>query len=346
MKRILFITYQDYANVSSSMAKAINSSMRDWGAAVFSCTSHPFGYPHAPDLVFDSADIYEKRDAKEWLKDGVDVLVWAEEAPSPQHYYSFYSEGGEFADAMLFGMKDRLFDKAKTFIFHAGVAYRYQSVEYNRLDSEFFDGQIVSPDLWRISNGLNGIPLFGKPMGYYGSHRLARDPGVVRFCHSPTNKSHKGTAIIDAAMDRVSSLRADIGYEHVGGPYHEGKHLPFDEVRRVRSGYDVYIDQFSLVGGVGMSSLEAMGEGLVSMCSTQMIPEEVWEMCGISSKDCPLIQLSGPTGDDEVDKRYLERKIIEVANSFTPYQGRRSRDWVCHHMDESLKAQMFIESLI
>lgn len=357
MRKILFVTFQDFANVSTDIAWAINNHLEGWEAKVCSCIPHPFDYPRKHDIDFDFSTPEQKGDMERWIHEGIDVLIWAEEEKSPHFYYSFYGSEHAYSNAILFGRNRLLLSNAKKFIFHAGVSYRNYSEQYNELDKEWFDGQILSPDLWRLSRELEGISCFGKPMidldgvplpdrwGPFSPGRM--EPKEIVVCHSPTDYGHKGTEVIDAAVARVQEYLPHVKYRHIGGPVHNGKHIPHSEVIRQRSECHIYIDQFSEIGGIGMSALEAMGGGLITLCTTHMIPESIWRSSGLSSSECPLISMPAPTRDKEVDIQSVESALSGICSrpNEMPALAMSGIQWVMKNMDPKRFAERFIISL-
>jgi len=350
MRRILFVAFQDYANVSTDIAFAINEHLDGWEARVCSCVAHPFEYPNRHHLDFDSSTEDEKREMAEWIRGGVDVLVWAEEGRSPDDYYSFHSDGKLFARTMLFGMMDEIFSSSRCFVFHAGVAYRTFSRSYNALDRGHFESQLVSPDLWRLTDGLRGIAVFGKPMlpcDDYTSWDTWSPGERIEVCHSPTSFAHKGTRIVDSAMDRVRERLGDVLYRHIGGPAHRGMHVPHQTLKDTRRKCHLYVDQFSSIGGIGVSALESMSDGMVSLCTTHMIPESVWGSAGLRSQDCPIVSLPCPTGDKEIDVQALTQTLLRTCSEpeSLPWLGSQGKEWIRMAMDPKRFAQRFISSL-
>ena len=352
MSKILFIAFQDFANVSTDIALAVNQHVDGWEAKVCGCIPHPFCYSQGHDLDFDFSSDLEKREMAQWIREGVDVLVWAEEEQSPYGYYSFYGPGHSFAIAMMFGMRESVFANAKKVIFHAGVSYREYHSVYNALDPDHFDAQLLSPDLWRLSNNLEGISCFSKPMevdmeSVSESWLSERAGQEIVICHSPTNYDHKGTLTIDAAAERVSRALPNVSYRHIGGPVQDGRHLSHSAVLEQRMSCHVYVDQFSKIGGIGVSSVEAMAGGLVSLCTTQMVPESVWAKNGLDSDSCPLISLQAPTGDLEVDVQAIESVLMGLCldQKELVRRGVAGAKWVEENLNPKTFADRFISSL-
>lgn len=353
MRKILFVTYQDFANVSSDIAHAINGHLPGWEAKVYSCLPHPFAYPNAHDFDFDFSNDEQKREAESWVSDGVDILVWAEES-WPHSYYSFHDASKTFADAMLFGHRERLFATAKCFIFHAGVPFRSNPLVYNDLDPLSFKAQIVSPDLWRLSKDQEGIVCFGKPFSVDLERAQTlwetdRAGGTIVVCHSPTNLALKGTDIIDETMARIVEDNSDVEYRQIGGPAYQNQHIPYGELCEQRKGCHIYIDQYSDIGGVGMSSLEAMADGMIALCTSHMIPGPLWARSGMGSRaNCPMIRLPCRTGDDVVDSAALYdvvQRLVRTSRYNLRMVGMGGALWVRQNLDTSRFAHRFIGML-
>ena len=348
MRKILFVTYQDYANVSTDIAKSINEHQPDWDARVCSCVPHPFGYPTAHDLDYDVDSEGEKVALSEWIRSGIDVLVWAEEARNPSDYYSFHAEGQDFANAMLFGALGEGLDQARCYVFHAGNGYRGWSERYNYLDKSVFAGQIVSPDLWRLTGG-SGLVCFGKPMDADPALLMERRDvsGGLVVCHSPTNYELKGTWLINMAMKMIVKDFPRVTYRQIGGPVHKDQHLSYGDLRSERRKCHIYIDQFSSIGGIGMSALEAMSDGLITLCTTHMIQPNITWGTSSSREGCPIVSLPCPTGDIGIDVEVLYNKIAHVCRGIGGEldRGLSSAVWVHRNLDPESFSGNFMEML-
>jgi len=336
------VGYQDFANVSTSLAAAINEHLEGWEAKVVCCIPHPFQYPLKHDLDYDQANQEEKDHMRTWVEQGVDVLIWANEG-YPGRYYDCYHPSGLFRRTITFGQWDNI---PRKLIFHAGHGFRSNHVLYNSLDQKTFDGQLVSPDLWRLALP-QAVPLFGKVLEVDNKRvdRLweqRRKQGQIIVCHSPTNYSLKGSSIIEAA---VKGLGSQVEYRQIGGPYHKGQSLPHQQLQQERRLCHIYIDQVSMVGGLGMSSLEAMADGMIVICTVQMIPQILWRQ---DMSECPLVQAPAPTGDSTVDLsnlRLLLRNLVSLSMEELEVLGRSGARFVQERFSSSVMAQNFKEIL-
>uniref|UniRef100_A0A6C0BNK1 Glycosyltransferase n=1 Tax=viral metagenome TaxID=1070528 RepID=A0A6C0BNK1_9ZZZZ len=329
--RVLFLTFQDYANVSTDICAALNEHIDGWEAKVCSCHPHPFVYANKHDLDYDHATTKQKDDLKAWVEQGVDIVVWANEA-NPRTYYDLYHTSRLFRDTLSFQQWERIPHK---FIFHAGNSYRTYAGYFNDYDQSQGIRQLVSPDLWRLALPEAQI-LFGKPIPFAPQLRHAERRLVVG--HSPTNYYLKGSGLIEKAVRAL-----DVEYRQLGGPLQQGKSLPHAELAKRRADCDIYIDQFSTVGGLGVSSLEAMAQGILVLCSTQMIPDQLWTAASIPKP--PIIHLPTPTGCDKIDILALRAALepwVKAGVSRVANQGKAGQHWVRQYFEPQVFAERFV----
>ena len=341
VKKIAFFCYQDFANVSTDTASAINEGT-EWEARVISCLPHPFNYEKKHDIDWDLASENEKTLMREWLQ-GVEIGIWAEESSSPNNYYSYYCPNCSlYRDTLMMGV-----EIPTMFIMHCGVSYRNNSAYYNINDKKHFvGGQLVSPDLWRLTDGLGGSIIFGKPMFIPKNVENSNDKLIIT--HAPTNYLLKGTANIKQACEMLSATYPHlVEYRELGGPFpHNLNHA---ELSKLRAECDVYIDQFSTVGGIGMSSFEALADGLLVFCTTQMIPSVAWTYVGLEKRECPIIDLLTPTGDKTVDVfgiyNVLKSTLIDAPRAEIVAHRKRSIKWISENFNAKVVAHKFLESI-
>uniref|UniRef100_A0A6C0BQV1 Glycosyltransferase n=1 Tax=viral metagenome TaxID=1070528 RepID=A0A6C0BQV1_9ZZZZ len=333
-RRILFVTQQDCANVNTKISQAINDLGCGWESRVCSCVSHPFKYHLKHDLDYDESTETEKAQMREWIQQGIDVLVWAEEAHT-QSYYSYYARYPLFRQTMLMGAKPKM-----RVIFHTGT-YRGEHKKYNELDRLNFTLQLLSPDLWRLSTHSHPRIIWGKPIKvdvdyvrYWWTRR--RRSNKVRICHCPTNRVHKGTDIIEKGMQELCKQYPQVEFKLLQPMDHK-------QLERARANFHIYLDQYSAsVGGVGMSSFEAMSEGLIAASTTHMIPKHLWP------RPCPLIQLPCPTGDEKVDTLALVRVLkpyVQLTMKQLENRAWLGTQWVHQVLKPSTFAWKFLREL-
>ena len=127
----------------------------------------------------------------------------------------------------------------------------------------------------------------------------AGDVDRTVIVHSPSSKRTKGTDIVRAAVDL---LRGDhlIDYREVSG-------LSFADCVEARKGGHIFVDQINAgVGGFGMSSVEAAGQGMVPLATIHKVSEAHYEACGLSVP---------PVRPVEPSARSLARTLAELCGN-------------------------------
>ena len=339
-KKILFISVQDFANVSTRISQAINKHLKDWEAKVFCSKPHPFLYDSMHDFDCDVMDGKIKKEMSEWAKD-VDIVMWAEEW-APETYYSYYNPQKTFLNAILLNndhLKDR--NTTKWVIFHIDIEYRNKPHYYNFFNPGNFDMQLLSPDLYRLADKtdiLPTYPLFGAPfdVNFEEVYKLwdHRDSlSEIVICHSPSNALKGTEKIRQAAENLVRSMNGKVKYVEIGGPFGTPNHKSWKEIVEERGKYHIYIDQFnSDIGGIGMSSFEAMSVGMVTLCTTQSIPDDLWRCEGIILESMPLIRLPDSRDSTAVQNLFMILfGLCNIDRSSLREIGIRSAEWVEKH---------------
>ena len=137
----------------------------------------------------------------------------------------------------------------------------------------------------------------------------------LRVCHSPTNRYYKGS---DDIIEICNMLNNDglIKFVLIEGKTQE-------EVIKIKSSCDVYIDQIHNRGGwgYGMSSIESLSMGLI--CLTELVKEYQNFI-----PDHPFIN---------VTKQNLKEKLIDLTKNQELLINKKikSREWVVKYHDIS-----------
>ena len=137
----------------------------------------------------------------------------------------------------------------------------------------------------------------------------------LRVCHSPTNRYYKGS---DDIIEICNMLNNDglIKFVLIEGKTQE-------EVIKIKSSCDVYIDQIHNRGGwgYGMSSIESLSMGLI--CLTELVKEYQNFI-----PDHPFIN---------VTKQNLKEKLIDLTKNQELLINKKikSREWVVQYHDIS-----------
>ena len=138
----------------------------------------------------------------------------------------------------------------------------------------------------------------------YNIKKATSDP--IKICHSPTNRYYKGS-------DDIIKICNELDKQGVINFFLIENKLQ-DEVIKIKSDCDVYIDQIHNRGGwgYGMSSVEALSMGLV--CMTELVPKYQNFL-----PDHPFIN---------IDKNNLRQKLVYLS---------QNKDIVAQKKDESKK---------
>jgi hypothetical protein len=313
--KILFVCISDFANVHTEISRAINEQKNDVQSKVISLCKHPFNYDlkHDFDVYKDNKYVLMNKNDKEWMKD-VNILIWCEETFDQYMNNSYYSKSN-FNKMMLQHCQNKFDLKIIDF---CGDGYRVNYNEYNILNYNNFDVVFSSPDLVRlamISQGLPVVPTFGKPIQVNEEEEINEDKwkgDEILVYHSPTDRKYKGSNLIESAMLQICKVHKNVKYVQLGGSLANKKNIDNAELGKQRKKFHVYIDQFSSIGGIGMSSFENMSDSIVTMCTSSMIPNSVFNMSGLNKNDCPIIWLPTVTGDTFVDVCNITDAIEDV----------------------------------
>lgn len=359
--KILFVGLQDFANVATDISSAINHHLDGWESKSICLTQHPFQYQNDHDWDYQKlipgttnyalTNKEEQEPIKKWIDENVKLVVIAQESIY-NGFASWYNVNDDFKEKMLFGKLGFLKERAKFIIFHAGQPYRQQWRRFNAVDLNYFDAQCMSPDLYRF--GLPGaIPLFGKPftVDLNKAHDLWVNVRNTRkeiwVMHSPTDYTAKGSKFIQAGVEQAAHENKHIEYKQVGGPWRQQSNLSHKELEEARNVGHIYVDQFSSIGGIGMSTFEALGAGMIVLCTHGMIDRSIMNQAGMD--ECPILTLPMPTGDEKVDTAVVKEKIQELCN-LTPSQlhilGMAGACWVKQFYDPAVFAQRYKTQII
>ena len=340
--KITFLCREDFANVSTEIARALRERSTKWDARVVALAPHAFNYPIPHDLDVLGSTPEARRAATEFLTQSTHV-VWAEEATNIGDDYSAYGRPDGLG-GMLRDTKGK-----RLFTFHAGVSYRSYSSKYNPLDRQHFDGQLCSPDLLRLANpGARAV--WAKPMTVDhgrvdGFWKARRAYGKVVITHSPSSHITKGTAMIRRVMANVQRACPAVEYRELGGPV--GQHLSNAELLRQRECAVLHIDQYHTgVGAIAISAYEAFSLGTLSLGSSNQTCRAAYEQWGFSPETHPAIPLvfeRMERANEGQTERALSKLITKVAR--TPFdelevRGRAAARWV----DDHLSAVPFVKS--
>jgi len=301
-KKLCIFAMQDFANVHTKVAHAINDYSSSWEAKIICLAPHPFNYPlkHHVDISVLTPEL--KKETIDWIQD-VDVFIFAEEAYRGS-IGSFYA----WVEPVLL-YQNHLLTRGVWIIFHAGCPSRQDLQTYNVLDHGQFKYQLAAPDLHRLCNP-NAVPLFGHPIESNVTEieelwkNKSTDKIVVSHC--PTNYALKGTVELKKIMENVQANckvhGRSVEFRLIGGPLGTGTDMPNDVMRQKRKlESHIYIDQYySPVGAFGQSVVESLADGVISVSTMSQISDKLWATQDIDINAGPIICL--PPSDQGLDE--------------------------------------------
>jgi len=132
----------------------------------------------------------------------------------------------------------------------------------NRRRTAAFDGPVLvsTPDLLPGWPGARWCPVV-VDVDAWASDAPLLERDVPLVVHAPSNRTLKGTDLVEPGLVRLSDERA-VEYRAVAG-------VPADEVRALYRAADVVLDQFAL-GIYGVAAVEAMAAGRLVVSHVDM----------------------------------------------------------------------------
>lgn len=333
-QKITFLCREDFANVSTEIARAVRAVSQRWEPRVIALAPHGYRYDLAHDFDLLDATAGTLREATAHFE-ASRVVIWAEEASMFADPFSLYGSGGGLASFLALSKAER------RYVFHAGVAYRGDAHLYNPADRETFDGQLCSPDLLRLANpGARVVwakPIETAPENVDRLWEQRRAYGKIVVTHSPSHHAGKGTELLRRVMDRVVRTCPGVEYRELGGPI--GQHLGHRELMRAREASVIHLDQYgAAVGGAGIVSFEAMARGTIPVCSVHKILPAAYEQWGLASAGFPLVPLSFE-GQEKANPKQTERALVQILTNLCKQplerleaRGRAGARWVAEHL--------------
>lgn len=274
-EKITFLVKVDYANILTEYSRIINEYSMKYESKVIAEMPHSFNYvlKHDIDMVTQS----QIKKAIEWI--------------NQSKYIIFSEESGHGDFITLKSMMNKLkinLDGKHLCVWHPGSHYRgsYQKFNSNPLNDKFFK-RIYMVDLYRLSpkNEKDVVLLpfmnFTIDDDLYTKSMLNKIKSINKnILHCPSNPSRKGTAEITRAVNSITS-------QNFSFIVHTKKPHKFIMDEKHKSLF--YIDQFNKEAGFGVSSIEALICGNITMSS---ISNSLSGLKKYGSKTkCPIINL-------------------------------------------------------
>jgi glycosyltransferase involved in cell wall biosynthesis len=248
--KIVFLGENDWANTSNRIARTINSLGCAMQARAVTVIPHKFGYPEDVVIARDGEDV-----AREAVRDADWIIS------SGDGKYDILKD----LIARL-GLRNRTFRLGTQ---HFGTAYRTNPKEYDRLDFEWgFERRFFACDLYRFAFNDPRARVFIQPQETI-LERLPVFIPPVRFCHSPSRRTTKGTEAILSLFAGMQSEGHHVLFELI-------ENVNFAECNERMKRNHVLVDQLdSNIGGFGSAAMEALASGLAVVSYYGKVVREV-----------------------------------------------------------------------
>lgn len=335
--KLTFICREDFANVSTEIARALRACSTRWDARVIALAPHLFNYDLKHDWDLATATYEDKVALNRHLVES-EVVVWAEEPNFITGPSSAYSPEGGLVNVLKMNRARRCFT------FHAGNSYRAYAAKYNPLDHDSFDGQLCSPDLLRLANpGARAV--WAKPMRVDLDlvdrlWKARREHGKIVVTHSPSDHVGKGTPMIRRVMANVVAECPNVEYRELGGPF--GQHLSHVELLAQREAAVLHFDQYhTACGGIGIASYEALALGTLPLGSMNRTSRAAYQHWGFTQETHPAIPMvfdRMERANERQTERGLTKLMVNLARTSLDEleaRGRAGARWVHDHFSDA-----------
>lgn len=252
--KITFLVKVDYANVLTEYSNIINKHSLKYESRVIGENPHRFGYTLQHDYNLSNPNDIKK--SIEWVNDS--------------KYIIFSEESGHGEYNTLKTMINRLninLEGKHLCVWHPGTHYRnsYQRFNNNPLTSKMFK-RIYMVDLYRLSPKSEKDVVLLPFMNFNIDEELYIENMMDKInsnnkiiLHCPSDPNRKGTSIITKTLNELNK-------EKFSFITHTKKPHPFIMSEKKKSLF--YIDQFNIEAGFGVSSIESLICGNVTLSST------------------------------------------------------------------------------
>lgn len=306
-EKISFLCFCDYANVLTEYSKIINDYSDKFESRVISLVPHPFKYSlkHDFDLFFESVI----PSAKKWVEDSK-YVIFSEEIGHGTY---------ETLNRVTTKLNIKLTDK-KLSVWHPGTHYRtnYRAFNSNPFNVNL-DKIIYAIDLYRLSpktkkdNVLLPFKNFNIDRDVYLEKMVDKINKNNRlFLHCPSSPEKKGSNAIQQTLNSLKGKNFN---------YSMFANQPHDFIMQKKEESLFYIDQFNIESSFGVSSVESLICGNVTMCGINNSVDGILRYG--SNTNCPIINL-GISIDSLKNKLtevmdYDKNKLIEISENNINY---------------------------
>jgi hypothetical protein len=328
MSQVLFICYDDLANVGYGIVQGLRSVGESVRGVKY--VKHLFDYPKQLPVI--------KKGSSEFISAyrGADTIVFMHSDFVPRYIEKFSNKS------------------YKTFGFFTGDnSYRNNSKEMN----EFFKG-FTSFSLFQTYD----LTLLGATNPYWYIPPIDTellqpvnliDDGPLKIAHFPNIPANKNPESVLRVIDRLKQEGLSFTFMYDYTHYGEGKIRTWEQNIAMLSLCDVYIESQSYIregkpfGAFGITGMEASALGKV-VITVFRNPDEYTQNFGVQSEIIPsnseeelytvLKNLILSTKDSIRNKAQLTRKWIEGIHSYKP-SGLRLKEILYNHKKKNMMGE-------
>lgn len=254
-KKIVFIHWQDYANVLTEWCRVINQNSQEWLAFSFGWTEHDFKYGIKHNYDFSKG--IGRQIPMEIISEADIIIISLE---------------NEMVLKMIMGLfLDIDFRKQKIGVFHTGSYYRNNFKIFNNFFRRLFDFHIYAPDLYRLSPQQDNDFFFFPCVYSYEEvdFDMKFKEDKLLITHFPSNREIKGS---DEIEEVIFELLEEYGDKFDYNVYPQIAHWKvYKELRKSV----IHIDQINRDhGAYGVVTIEALKNGCLVLTTANNMPDK------------------------------------------------------------------------
>jgi acyl-[acyl carrier protein]--UDP-N-acetylglucosamine O-acyltransferase len=256
-RRIVFLSRNDWANVSTILSKSINQWSHKYVSDIICIAPHRFKYdlPHPIDLVHKKVPLNTIKD----MLHKADLIIYCEEVNQ------------EVELRKLLPGAWPIIQSKKRVVYHA--SYKFN----NATDEKKYLRQIFVPEIYfmgipgRKSMIIPGCPItIPENIREIIKEREKRSTIIVLHINSRQGQEgiqYKGTNVIQSQMDKILKKYPQVEFKCIRQPT-----LTNHQVMEMKKQCDIYIDQYNpTIGGFGVSSVESITFGCLTLSTMNKI---------------------------------------------------------------------------
>jgi predicted nuclease of predicted toxin-antitoxin system len=258
--KVFLFALCDNANVLTKLSTNINTYSTNYESIIVCKKPHPFNYKlkHDYDIKFD-----KQPNILDYLKES-EIIIIGDDI----EFLKFKIIIKNTFNLSWIKINNILKNK-KICLYFCGSFFRQNHKNYfNRKTYNF--NFLYNPDLFNLciqNSNQNFIMIQGSPYKIpYDIEDIIKaknNSSKIIITHSPTSIHIKLTNTIEYAIKLLLDKYDFIEYQRIGG---EGKIIDNELLLETKKRSHIYIDQFNKINGFGVSALESMAYGNITLC--------------------------------------------------------------------------------